>query len=37
MMQKKNIKAVSVNNVQDEKISEIKNNITDTKIEKKLN
>ena len=34
---KKNIKAVSVNNVQDEKISEIKNNITDTKIEKKLN
>ena len=34
---KKNIKTVSVNNVQDEKISEIKNNITDTKIEKKLN
>ena len=34
---KKNIKATSDNNVQDEKISELKNNITDKKIVNKLN
>ena len=34
---KKNIKAIPDNNVQDEKISELKKNITDKKIVKKLN
>ncbi len=34
---KKNIKAISDNNVQDEKISELKKNMTDKKIVKKLN
>ena len=34
---KKNIKAITDNNAQDEKISELKKNITDKKIVKKLN
>ena len=34
---KKNIKAITDNNAQDEKISELKNNITDKKTVKKLN